>query len=87
MSKMQLTFSPRAFDEYTKWGNTDKKTFNKIASLIKSIEREGLLKGLGHPERLKHEDAYTREIDKHNRLRYRVDEHGNLEIMSCKGHP
>ncbi|MCL1988816.1 MAG: type II toxin-antitoxin system YoeB family toxin [Firmicutes bacterium] len=84
---IKTTFTDDGLEEYADWSDLDKKKFKKINALIKSIKREGLLKGLGHPERLKHEDSYTREIDKYNRLRYRVDEHGNLEIMSCKGHP
>jgi len=83
---MKTTFTLEAFEEYVKWGNTDRKKFNKIADLIKNIEREGLLKGLGHPEKLKHKRGYTREIDKFNRLEYDMDEYGNLEIISCKGH-
>ena len=83
---MNTTFTDKAFTQYTEWVDVDRKKFKKIGELIKSIKRDGLLNGIGSPERLKWIDGYSREIDKANRLVYRVDESGNLEIISCKGH-
>jgi len=83
---MKISFTDRGFSEYTEWLDIDKKKFRKIHSLIKSIKRDGLLSGIGNPERLKWIDGYSREIDKPNRLVYRIDENKNLEIISCKGH-
>jgi len=63
-----------------------KKTLNKINNLIKSIERDGVMKGEGKPEKLKHKkDEYSRKIDETNRLVYAV-EGDKLFIKSCKGH-
>lgn len=64
----------------------DKKTLKKINELVKDIERNGVLCGIGKPEALKYRKAYSRRIDTTNRLVYDVDEHGNLWIISCKGH-
>lgn len=83
---MKLSFTNQGFSEYMEWLEVDKKKFKKIHSLIKSIMRDGLLSGIGNPERLKWIDGYSREIDKPNRLVYRIDENKNLEIISCKGH-
>ena len=83
---MNTTFTDKAFTQYAEWVDIDRKKFKKIGELIKSIKRDGLLSGAGNPERLKWIDGYSREIDKGNRLVYRIDEHKNLEIISCKGH-
>ena len=54
--------------------------------LVFDIQRNGLIKGIGKPEVLKHLKAYSRRIDDDNRLIYTVDEKQNLRIISCKGH-
>ncbi|MCL2189200.1 MAG: Txe/YoeB family addiction module toxin [Defluviitaleaceae bacterium] len=83
---MKTSFTDKGLLEYMEWLEADKKKLKKINELIKSILRDGLLNGLGKPEKLKWTEGYSREIDKYNRLVYRVDEHKNLEIISCKGH-
>ena len=46
-----------------------------------------MLSGIGKPEALKYLDGlYLRRIDEKNRLVYKIDELGNIEIISCKGH-
>jgi toxin YoeB len=81
-----LTFTPQAFKEYVEWQAEDRKTLKKINAPIEDIQRNGLLKGIGKPEPLKHLKAYSRCIDDANRLIYSADENKNLLIMSCKGH-
>ena len=81
-----LTFTPDAFKEYIEWQTEDRKTLKKINTLIEDIQRNGLLKGIGKPEVLKHMKAYSRRIDDVNRLVYTADEKQNLLIMSCKSH-
>ena len=83
---MKTSFTDKGLAEYMEWLDLDRKKLKKINDLIKSIHRDGLLKGIGWPEKLKWIEGYSREIDKFNRLIYRVDEHNNLEIISCKGH-
>ena len=76
----------KAWDDYVAWQNQDKKTLNRINNLIKDIERNGLSKGIGKPEKLKNRDDWSRRIDDKNRLVYKIDEYGFIYIRSCKGH-
>lgn len=68
------------------WIKKDKKTANKIYSLIEDIRRNGAMQGIGKPESLKHRPGYSRRIDEKNRLVYDIDELQNIKIISCKGH-
>jgi len=83
---MPKIWSDDAWDEYVEWQTEDKKTLKRINELIKDIERNGLAKGIGKPEPLKHRKAWSRRIDQTNRLVYNFDENKNLLIYSCKGH-
>ena len=83
---MNKLWSDRAWDDYLYWQRQDKKTLKKINELVKNIERNGLSEGIGKPEPLKHRKAWSRRIDKENRLIYNIDEAGNLWIIACKGH-
>lgn len=79
-------WSDRAWDDYLSWQTEDKKTLKRINELIKDIERNGLSTGTGKPEPLKYRKAWSRRIDRINRLIYNFDENKNLLIISCKGH-
>jgi len=81
-----VLFDIDAFDEYMEWQNEDRKTLRKINDLIIDIQRNGLLKGIGKPEVLRHIKGYSRRIDDNNRLIYSIDDQQNLRIISCKGH-
>jgi toxin YoeB len=83
---MKVTFTEDALTEYIEWQSEDKRTLRRINNLVKDIQRNGFLKGIGKPEALKHKKAFSREIDEANRLVYTGDENQNLEIISCKGH-
>jgi len=83
---MNKLWSDRVWEEYLYWQMQDKKTLKNVNELVKDIERNGVLKGTGKPETLKYRKAYSRRLDNANRLIYDVDEHGNLLIISCKGH-
>ena len=74
-----------AWIEYQYWISQDKKIFKKINELIKDIERNGILNGIGKPEALKHRKGYSRRIDEKNRLIYEII-NGQLYILNCKGH-
>lgn len=65
---MNKLWSDRGWDDYLYWQAQDKKTLKKINELIKDIERNGLLQGIGKPEPLKYRKAYSRRIDQANRL-------------------
>lgn len=66
--------------------NQDDKV-EKIKQLLKSVQEQGLLQGLGKPEILKHykPTAYSRRINQEHRLIYRVYEK-KIYVLSCKGH-
>ncbi len=81
----RVSFETHGWAHYLYWEEQDRKTLNKINSLLQSIERDGALKDLGKPERLKYQDAYARRIDDTNRLIYEM--HGDeTVVLSCKGH-
>ena len=83
---MNVSFTEDALSEYISWQTEDKKTLRRINELIKSIQRDGFLQGIGKPEALKGRKEYSRRIDDANRLVYVGDENHNLVILSCKGH-
>lgn len=83
---MSNTFSDEAWEQYTEWQLKDKSIAKKINELIKDINRNGLNKGIGKPEPLRHRKAWSRRIDQEHRLVYNFDENKNLLIISCKGH-
>lgn len=81
-----FSFTPKGWEDYTKWEDEDRKTLKKIRRLMKSIDRDGAMGGEGKPEKLKNEiDTYSRRIDEKNRLVY-IAAGGNCTIASCKGH-
>lgn len=84
---MSVFFTDTGWDQYTEWQEQDKKTVKRINQLLKSIGRDGALKGIGKPELLKHNKSglYSRRIDEANRLVYEMS--GNqIIVKSCKGH-
>lgn len=64
-----------------------KKTVKHINQLIRDIERNGCMKGLGKPEPLKGDlqGEYSRRINDKDRLIYHM-ENGRIYIAHCKGH-
>lgn len=74
---MDVSFSPRAWDEYQKWLAQDKKKFKRINEIIKdAMSHPG--EGLGKPEKLKDNLSgyWSRRIDQENRFVYKVE--GNM---------
>lgn len=84
MSK--IVFTETGFSHYVYWQRKDKKVLPKINSLLRSIDRDGAMKGEGKPEKMRHKkNMYSRRIDEMNRLVYEVSE-GSITVMACKGH-
>ncbi|MBE8952585.1 MAG: Txe/YoeB family addiction module toxin [Quinella sp. 1Q7] len=83
---MNKRWDDDAWEDYVAWQFENKKTLKRINTLIKDIERNGAMTGIGKPERLKYEGGYSRRIDDTNRLIYDIDDQGYLYIKSCKGH-
>ena len=65
---MRKAWTDDGWADYVYWQTEDKRTLKKINSLIKSIERDGPLKGEGHPEPLKYRPGYSRTINEKDRL-------------------
>ncbi|MCQ2753117.1 MAG: Txe/YoeB family addiction module toxin [Bacilli bacterium] len=59
----------------------------KNIDLIEDIKKNGPLKGIGKPERLKYmsETCYSRRITQKHRLVYQV-KNGSIIIIACQGH-
>lgn len=83
---MNVVFTPTAWSQYTEWQKEDRKMVKRINDLIKSIDRDGILQGIGKPEPLKHKKVCSRRITEEHRLTYNMDFNDNLIIYSCKYH-
>jgi toxin YoeB len=84
---MNKTFSDNAWEDYLSWQKEDKRTLNKINELLKDIDRNGNV-GIGHPKPLTGDLSgyWSREIDKKNRLVYRLMDNDIIYILQCKSH-
>jgi toxin YoeB len=82
-----LLFLPEGWEDYLYWQNQDKRTLRKINQLLHDISRN-TFEGLGKPEPLRGNMAgwWSRRIDDENRLIYRIQDNGNIEIAQCLGH-
>ncbi len=83
-----LIWHDTAWADYLYWQTQDKKTLKRINLLIKDIERNRN-EGIGKPEPLKENLSgfWSRHIDDHHRLVYRiVEETGDIQIAQCRGH-
>jgi toxin YoeB len=76
-----------SWKDYLYWQDNDRKVLKRINKLIRDIERNGNMHGIGKPEPLQYDlqGFYSRRIDDKNRLVYVVDEAG-LNILSCRYH-
>ena len=83
---MNVIFTPTAWEQYTNWQKEDKKMVKRINELIKDINHNGLLQGIGKPEPLKYRKMCNRRITEEHRLTYNFDSNKNLIIYSCKYH-
>lgn len=83
---MNILFTDTGWNQYTEWQGQDKKTVKKINQLLKSIDRDGALQGIGKPELLKNDKSglYSRRIDEMNRLVYEMTDN-QIIVKSCKG--
>ncbi len=83
---MILSWAEKAWEDYLYWQQKDKKTLNRINSLIKYIKRQPF-EGIGDPEPLKHNWSgyWSRRIDREHRLVYKVTETA-VVIAQCRYH-
>lgn len=80
-------WSDDAWEDYLYWQTQDKKTVKRINQLIKDIERNGCMEGIGKPEPLTGDlqGEYSRRINDKDRLVYHM-ENGCIYIGHCRGH-
>jgi len=85
--KHNITFVPKAFDNYKEWAVSDKQIFEKINELIQSIDKTPF-DGIGKPEPLKHQlkGYWSRRINIEHRLVYQVISEKEIIILQCKYH-
>ena len=74
-------------DAYLYWQTQDKKTIKRINQLIKDIERNGCMNGIGKPEPLTGDlqGEYSRHINDKDRLVYHMEDE-RIYIAHCRGH-
>ena len=80
-----LEFEVKAMEDFIWWMHNNGKMVDKIWNLLKYIDRNGAAKGLGKPEKLKHQKGWSRRITDEHRLLYDVDDK-KIYVYSCKGH-
>jgi toxin YoeB len=82
----RISFEASAFEDFNQWATLDKKTYQKIITLILDINRSPF-SGLGKPEALKYEYSgyWSRRINDEHRLVYTVTD-TDIIIVACKYH-
>jgi toxin YoeB len=82
-----VQFESKSYNDFVNWAIEDKNIFSRIIELIKDIDRNGLNKGKGKPEPLKHELSgyWSRRITEEQRIVYKIVD-GVIIIAQCKGH-
>ena len=78
---MNKLWTDDGWADYLYWQSQDKRTLKRINELIKDIERNGALNGIGKPEALKYRKGFSRRIDETNRLVYAIDENLAEDII------
>ncbi|CAD84624.1 Txe/YoeB family addiction module toxin [Nitrosomonas europaea] len=70
---MKLVFSEQAWEDYLYWQKTDRKTVQRIDTLVKEITRTPH-EGTGKPEPLKHalSGYWSRRINNEHRIVYKI---------------
>ena len=79
-------WSDDAWKDYLYWQAQDKKTIKRINQLIKDIERNGCIEGIGKPEALTGDLAgeFSRRINDKDRLVYHIKDN-QIFIAHCRG--
>jgi toxin YoeB len=83
---VNIQFSPKGWEDYLYWQETDKRTLKKLHELMKDVSRSPY-EGIGKPEPLKHalRGFWSRRITDEHRLVYKVE--GNvLYVVQARYH-
>ena len=83
----EIIWSDDAWEDYLYWQTQDRKNLKRINLLIKDIERNGCLTGIGNPEPLSGnlQGEFSRRINDKDRLISHIEE-SRIYIAQCKGH-
>jgi toxin YoeB len=83
---VKLVFWEGAWEEYIYWQKTDRKTLERIHTLLREISRTPFT-GIGKPEPLKNALSgwWSRRIDAEHRIVYKVAD-GELWILQLRHH-
>lgn len=85
----EFIWHEKALNEYTDWlaKKKNKQIFKRINELLNDLKINGVLKGIGKPEQLKHcrKPTFSRRIDEEHRLVYDIKDN-HIRILSCEGH-
>lgn len=83
---MDITFTDAAYKDYLYWKRHDRKKYERINILCRSI-LEKPHEGVGKPEPLLYDlqGCWSRRIDKTHRLVYKVMK-GKIIVISCRFH-
>jgi len=76
-----------AWADYLHWQSEDRKTLRRINKLLEDIERNGY-NCIGKPEPLKGDLSgyWSVEIDKKNRIVFRIYDDRKIEVIQCGSH-
>lgn len=82
----RVAFHADAWQHYLYWQSQDRKTLERINTLIRDCQRDPF-RGIGKPEPLKRAltGFWSRRIDDTHRLVYRVAD-DELQIIGCRYH-
>ena len=80
-------WSDEAWEEFLEQVKKDRNFLKRIEKILKDIERNGVLNGIGKPEKLTNNlsGLYSRRINDKDRLVYKL-ENDFIVILQCKGH-
>ena len=81
-----MVFTPKGWEDYSYWQNTDRATIRRINRLVEAALRDPA-GGIGKPEALRHilPGCWSRRIDDEHRLVYLVDG-DDLVILPARYH-
>ncbi|MFI5661110.1 Txe/YoeB family addiction module toxin [Streptomyces sp. NPDC051684] len=84
---MKLVWQEKAWADYVRWQEQDRKVLKRINALLQDIARNGSDEGIGKPEPLKHgfHGYWSRRITDEHRLIYKVVE-DEVRIAACRYH-
>lgn len=85
----QYVFEQQAFDDLMYWKQQDKELYKKLHLLLKDIEMNPFVGGLGKTEPLKYKKGHSKRLNDEHRVQYDLggaNENKIITIFRCKEH-